>query len=94
LSRQEAHRTTEELEDGMTVTPSRFPLDLVVADEPMPDVDELIARTSALLADGVPLSLLLDLAGGPHSEELWADEAPELAWLQPRDGARPVREAG
>lgn len=66
----------------MTVTP-RTTHELV-QDTPMPDVDALVARTSRLLADGVPLSLLLDLAGGPHSEELWADEAPELRWLQPR----------
>jgi hypothetical protein len=30
----------------------------------------------ALLASGVPLSLLLDLACGPRSEELLVDERP------------------
>jgi hypothetical protein len=32
-----------------------------------------------LLADGVPLSLLLDLALGPRSEELLAEERGQLA---------------
>ena len=36
----------------------------------------------ALLASGVPLSLLLDLALGPHSEELLRDEV--LALPAPR----------
>lgn len=30
----------------------------------------------SLLGSGVPLSLLLDLAFGPHSEELFATEIP------------------
>lgn len=63
--------------------------DALVEDIPMPDVDEMVARTSALLADGIPLSLLLDLASprGPHSAELWADEAPDLHWLLPAAAA-------
>ena len=39
------------------------------------DLEALVARTRGLLASHVPLSLLLDLAAGPHSEQLWAEEA-------------------
>lgn len=55
--------------------------------------DHFVARTFALLSGGVPLSLLLDLATGPHSAELWADESPELAWLAPRNGSGVLRDA-
>jgi hypothetical protein len=40
----------------------------------------------ALLSSGVPLSLLLDLALGPNSRELFATETP-------RPGTLPVRQA-
>jgi hypothetical protein len=33
-----------------------------------------------LLAAGIPLTLLLDLAAGPHSRDLYADEPAELDW--------------
>ena len=56
-------------------------LDLLVQDTPMPDVEALVERTHALLADHVPLSLLLDLAAGPHSDELLAAEPADDAWL-------------
>jgi hypothetical protein len=36
------------------------------------------ATPMALLANGVPLSLLLDLAFGPRSEDLLRDEVPSL----------------
>lgn len=44
---------------------------------------EVLARTHRLLAAGVPLSLLLDLASprGPRSEELFSAEEPDLDWL-------------
>jgi hypothetical protein len=46
------------------------------------------SRAMALLASGVPLSLLLDLAFGPRSEDLLAErprqpELPELPEPQP-----------
>lgn len=34
-----------------------------------------------LLADGVPLTLLIDLATPPHSKELYRSEAAEPEWL-------------
>ena len=43
-----------------------------------------VAAGMALLGSGVPLSLLLDLACGPRSEELLADERAERA----RGGSR------
>jgi hypothetical protein len=79
----------------MSVTPHPVPVStppvrrddlagLLVEDIPMPDVDELIARTSALLSSGVPLSLLLDLADptGPHSRDLLSDETANTEWLR------------
>ncbi len=43
-------------------------------------MDTATTRTSqaamALLGDGVPLSLLLDIVCGPRSEELFASELP------------------
>ncbi len=73
------------------VAPPRAPADdaphapdLLVQDVPMPDVDAMVERTFALLADHVPLSLLLDLAGGPHSAELLADEPADTGWLEGR----------
>ena len=40
-----------------------------------------------LLADGIPISLIMDLAmpAGPHSRELLeAEGAPDNAWWEPR----------
>lgn len=34
-----------------------------------------------LLSDGVPLTLLIDLATPPHSDELYRSEAGDTAWL-------------
>lgn len=34
-----------------------------------------------LLSDGVPLSLLLDLATPPHSDEIYRAEAGDAEWL-------------
>lgn len=47
------------------------------------DVPALVRRTHDLLAAGVPLTLLLDLAedGGPHSREHYAREGGDLSWL-------------
>ena len=38
-----------------------------------------------LLSEHVPLTLLIDLlpAQGPHSEEIYADEGGDAAWLPP-----------
>lgn len=57
---------------------------------PIPDprrtleVPTLVRRTQDLLAAGVPLTLLLDLAedSGPRSQQRYAEEPPELSWLQ------------
>jgi hypothetical protein len=34
-----------------------------------------------LLSDGVPLSLLLDLATPPHSSDIYNDEVGDADWL-------------
>jgi hypothetical protein len=54
----------------------RATTDGVVLPSPRLDVDALVRRTEALLAAGVPLSLLLDLASptGPDSKALYATE--------------------
>jgi hypothetical protein len=46
----------------------------VVLPSPRLDVEELVRRTGDLLAAGVPLSLLLDLAEPPDSRALYAAE--------------------
>ncbi len=52
----------------------------------------------AALADGVPLTLLLDLAApsGPDSRSIAATEVADLSWLRdlayPASGARPRAE--
>lgn len=48
------------------------------------DVAVLVRRTSDLLAAGIPLTLLLDLAdeGGPHSQQRYTEEPAEMGWLQ------------
>ena len=38
-------------------------------------------RALALLADGVPLSLLLDLAAAVPSRDLYREEAADTAWV-------------
>lgn len=64
---------------------------LVVDDSPMPDVDDLVARTLSLLESGVPLSLLLDLVDpdGPRSHELLTGEVASTDWLTPFGGRLP-----
>ncbi len=43
--------------------------------------DSPLSTAMALLASGVPLSLLLDLAADPRSEELlWSERPSELPW--------------
>lgn len=56
----------------------------VPAPRPTLDVGALVRRTSDLLAAGVPLTLLLDLAedGGPRSAQRYVDEPAELGWLR------------
>ena len=61
MTSAEKHRTDDL--DGAVVMPS-----------PRLDVDELVRRTGDLLAAGVPLSLLLDLAEPPDSHALYAAE--------------------
>lgn len=48
-----------------------------------PDVPGLVRRTFALLRDGVPLTLLMDLAdeAGPHSAERYTSEGGDARWL-------------
>ena len=48
--------------------------------------DQLVSRTQTMLSDGVPLTLLLDLAdpAGPDSAGHFANETADLAWLRPR----------
>lgn len=48
------------------------------------DVPELVRRTHDLLAAGVPLTLLLDLAdeAGPRSTTRYADEGGDLGWIR------------
>ncbi len=47
---------------------------------------QLITRTQRMLRDGVPLTLLLDLAdpAGPDSARHFANETADLAWLRTR----------
>lgn len=45
------------------------------------DLPVLAARTAALLAGHVPLTLMLDLAGPPTSEALYRAEEADLSWL-------------
>lgn len=47
------------------------------------DVPGLVRRTFALLRDGVPLTLLMDLAdeAGPHSAERYTSEGGDARWL-------------
>ena len=54
------------------------------APRPTLDVGVLVRRTHDLLAAGVPLTLLLDLAedGEPRSRQRYADEPAELGWLR------------
>ena len=48
------------------------------------DVPVLVRRTHSLLAAGVPLTLLLDLAddAGPRSRARYAAEGGDVAWLR------------
>ena len=50
------------------------------------DVSVLVRRTQELLAAGVPLTLLLDLAEptGPHSAERFSAEQADLSWVPRR----------
>ncbi|HVY10163.1 MAG TPA: hypothetical protein VHB18_08465 [Mycobacteriales bacterium] len=45
-----------------------------------PDIGEL-ATALRLLSDGVPLTLLLDLAGPLHSRDLYREEVGDTGWL-------------
>ena len=66
-------------------------MDLLSAAEAVPpahravDVPVLVQRTAELLAAGVPLSLLLDLAeeDGPRSRAWYATEPADTSWLVP-----------
>lgn len=46
--------------------------------------DESFETGLHLLEAGIPLSLLLDLAAAPDSQELYDNESPDLSWLSPR----------
>jgi hypothetical protein len=47
------------------------------------DADLATGAGMALLADGVPLSLLLDLAAAVPSRELYRHEPGDARWLTP-----------
>ena len=63
---------------------------VVVPDLPSPrhavDVPGLVRRTHQLLAAGVPLTLLLDLAdeAGPRSAARYAAEGGSAHWVPPQ----------
>ncbi len=60
-------------------------------EEQAPESEDVSAEMMHLLADGVPLALIADLAspGGPHSPEILAEEGmPDVDWL----GERPPSE--
>ena len=65
----------------MEATPATVP-----APHPTLDVGVLVRCTSGLLAAGVPLTLLLDLAeaGGPRSRQRYAEELAEPTSLSRR----------
>lgn len=46
-----------------------------------PAADTACDALFALLAAGVPLSLLMDLAAAPSSEQLYAEERSDVAWV-------------
>ena len=48
------------------------------------DVPALVERTSRLLRNGVPLTLLLDLAeeDGPRSAQHYAAEGGDVSWVR------------
>jgi hypothetical protein len=56
----------------------------VPAPRPALDVAVLVRRTHALLAAGVPLTLLIDLAddAGPRSRLRYEAEGGESAWVR------------
>jgi hypothetical protein len=43
--------------------------------------DDQLATALRLLEAGIPMSLLLDLASGPNSRDLYLSEAPGTDWL-------------
>jgi hypothetical protein len=55
-----------------------------VTDEFPIDGSEELAAAFRFLSDGVPLSLLFDLAGPLNSRDLYRQEAGDAAWLAPR----------
>ena len=67
---QELSRSADPEEDAMASH------DDLVLPSPALDVEALVRRTEAMLAAGIPLSLLMDLASptGPDSRALYASE--------------------
>jgi hypothetical protein len=57
--------------------------DFLVEDSPIDGSGEL-AVALRFLSEGVPLSLLLDLAGPLNSRDLYRQEAGDATWLSPR----------
>ncbi|HVW81752.1 MAG TPA: hypothetical protein VHB69_12520 [Mycobacteriales bacterium] len=47
----------------------------------MPDEMDATAHCMQLLADGVPLSLLIDLATPVHSREIYRSEPADTSWV-------------
>jgi hypothetical protein len=54
----------------------------------VPALDPVQSPVMALLSDHLPLTLLLDLALGVRSSEVYAAEPPDLSWLSAGTVAR------
>jgi hypothetical protein len=48
-----------------------------------PAQDAVASPVMAMLSDHLPLTLLLDLALGVRSSEVYVEEPPDLSWLSP-----------
>jgi hypothetical protein len=48
-----------------------------------PTPDAVASPVMAMLSHHLPLTLLLDLALGVRSHEVYGEEAPDLSWLSP-----------
>lgn len=71
-----SHRVTQEVPVSDPQTRRAPQLPDTVFPSPRLDVDDLVHRTEAMLAAGIPLTLLMDLLepGGPDSAALYAAE--------------------
>ena len=53
-----------------------------------PALDPPASPVMAMLSDHLPLTLLLDLALGVRSSEVYVAETPDLSWLSSRAASR------